>query len=174
MGPSLLARILPCFVLFFTGCGLPVSHIVRKKGPRPTMETNQTFHSVLQKFDAEASKRRGGMITTQSVAVVFGFPQHPKHVADCTIYENGLMAITVKENWWRQNPPSSQESLIFHELGHCLLGREEHDCTMMPDGTKKSLMHAEVVHGTHYMAHRERYLNELFNAPSHSPSASCN
>jgi hypothetical protein len=42
---------------------------------------------------------------------------------------------------WLSRTNNGKEALIFHELGHCLLGRIEHKTDTYLDGTPKSLMH---------------------------------
>ena len=173
---SLVLLFLGLFCLLLpAGCGLSNSHVVRKKGPRPQMRTDRVaFGHLVDEFERQGTKRRGIPMNTRHIPITFGHPENPRHQASCTIYRNDQRAIIIRRKWWDSASPSSRESLFNHELGHCYLGREEHDCTILPDGFKKSLMHEEIVSGDRYRARRDYYLDELFNASSHNPSRGCN
>lgn len=68
---------------------------------------------------------------------------------------------------------SRLEALIFHELGHCILGRE-YDPNLLPKGDRKSVMYPDdttvystcvyAIGGTCDKSNlRTYYVNELFN-----------
>ena len=80
---------------------------------------------------------------------------------------------------WLNN--SQKEALIFHELGHCFLGRS-HDETLLPNGDPKSMMVPDdisIYSGCIYALggdnscdktyRRGYYLDELFNADTPIP-----
>lgn len=64
-----------------------------------------------------------------------------------------------KGNWDTQNE-TTREMIIFHELGHCLLGRGH--VTDIERGVPKSLMHPGEFDWATYINRRVEYLNELF------------
>ena len=41
---------------------------------------------------------------------------------------------------WKSMPENNREALVFHELGHCLLGRLLHKDDLFNDGSPKSIM----------------------------------
>ena len=75
---------------------------------------------------------------------------------------------TTSLNWRHQD--HTREMLVFHELAHCLLGRE-HDDSMFPNGNYASMMRSDkgVVYGADSYK-RAYYLDELFN-PGQAPPA---
>ena len=54
-----------------------------------------------------------------------------------------------------------QESLIFHELGHCSLGRQ-HEEGFLASEVKKSMMSHNIVTSNSYRKYKEGYWEELF------------
>jgi len=65
------------------------------------------------------------------------------------------------------------ETLIFHEMGHCILGRE-HDQTLLPNGDPKSIMYPDDItlyapcsypigDSCNQLYKRDYYLDELFD-----------
>lgn len=57
-----------------------------------------------------------------------------------------------------------REQLMFHELGHCELGRP-HNNTVLDNGCPMSLMKSHGFHTDCYRRNKSYYLNELFTAP---------
>ena len=76
---------------------------------------------------------------------------------------------TTSENW--QAHEHSKETLIFHELGHCILNRQ-HTNSLLPNNNYKSIMKAsgEPVYAEFCLFKKDYYLTELFN-PSVDPPA---
>jgi hypothetical protein len=54
------------------------------------------------------------------------------------------------------------ESVLFHELGHCVLGRQHLNDSR--DNLPMSLMNKNAVPGSLYWSNREYYLDELFSS----------
>ena len=70
--------------------------------------------------------------------------------------------IIIDENVWNSSSDTEKEFLIFHELGHCILGRVHLDSTH-PDGRCISIMHSvSGVCRNEYETRRAEYLDELF------------
>jgi predicted DNA binding CopG/RHH family protein len=73
---------------------------------------------------------------------------------------------------WSDLSDASKEILIFHELGHGLLGRS-HDDTLLPSGLRKTLMYPTTqfyMYTEFTPALRSYYLDELFNVNTPTPS----
>lgn len=70
-------------------------------------------------------------------------------------------SITIVRSYWEAQLAEAQEILLFHELGHCALGRESH----VQYGSKRSLMIADptMIDRVDYANHRSEYLDELFD-----------
>jgi hypothetical protein len=71
---------------------------------------------------------------------------------------------------WQEWDDASKESLLFHELGHCVLHRAHRLDTvqMVPPGDtvattfSASLMNPTFVDGATHLQFKDYYLNELF------------
>jgi hypothetical protein len=64
---------------------------------------------------------------------------------------------------WGGGSDTFREMLAFHELGHCLLGRG-HKNTRTSNGRIESLMNSYIFDEKTYLANRDEYLRELFQA----------
>jgi hypothetical protein len=80
---------------------------------------------------------------------------------ECTMTMNGPV-VTISQNAVNTYDTESFEALMYHELGHCLLGRVHNPATES-NGNPVSIMYPAAVVGTVYYAARTQYLNELFN-----------
>lgn len=70
--------------------------------------------------------------------------------------------IDIDKSFWMQASESERETLIFHELGHCVLKRE-HNSKMNADNMPESIMYPSIIGGyTYYTQHTQEYYNELF------------
>lgn len=73
--------------------------------------------------------------------------------------------ITIDRAWWRRANSLQKEWVMYHELGHCVLGRG-HLNDLTARGTCVSIMHSGVgINCTAWYnsATRPRYLEELFS-----------
>jgi hypothetical protein len=69
--------------------------------------------------------------------------------------------IKIDPNRWQNLGPGSREELMFHELGHCVLGRPH--CDPPPGVSRLSIMDTYIGSDYDYLNNRQRYVNELFN-----------
>jgi hypothetical protein len=76
--------------------------------------------------------------------------------------------IHIDEEGWDEADDATRESLLFHEMGHCVLGQNHRNDSGNVDDSPTpiptSIMNATIVDGEIYDAHREYYLREFFNA----------
>jgi len=85
-------------------------------------------------------------------------------LGQCKSYSNGSKEIVIDQPYWDRVDEMEREYLVFHELGHCILGREHLDsrdasgiCTSIMqsgEGECKSI---------YDLANREELLEELFD-----------
>ena len=86
-------------------------------------------------------------------------------VGRCEQWETtGAKVIRIKKSRWGTVDEATRQSLTFHELGHCFLGRKHDDTTVNRGGLSQaaSLMSTEIVRGDVFTGHRDEYLSELF------------
>ena len=60
----------------------------------------------------------------------------------CSYDDNGDV-VSVDPTFWNKVLDYTREELMFHELGHCVLGLK-HNCSLKPDGTPVSVMYPYV------------------------------
>lgn len=98
---------------------------------------------------------------------IYGLPIHMSQflkrqtAGTCDMAGDKSLSITISQGWWQDAEDVERELLIFHELGHCLLGRA-HD-NRREGGVPDSLMFwnlSEVV--PYYRVNEEHYISELF------------
>lgn len=72
------------------------------------------------------------------------------HVAECYYLEANVV---VRKEFWDQATDLTREQLMFHELGHCVLGRQH---------TTYGIMHTPLLKDEYYKANRDKLIEELF------------
>jgi hypothetical protein len=94
----------------------------------------------------------------------------------------GQRTIIIKKDFlcWKGVPKQNQEALVFHELGHCLLGRSHRD-DLLPNKADASLMNSNsygpyqpciyAINGDecNRTPRRTYYIDELFNEKTSVP-----
>jgi hypothetical protein len=74
---------------------------------------------------------------------------------------NNERVVHINETEWNKLIDAGKEMLLYHELGHCILGLEHYD--KMKDEHPVSLMHAYDMDFVWYIQNREYYVKELFS-----------
>jgi hypothetical protein len=69
----------------------------------------------------------------------------------------GLKFVNLNEETWTERNEWANKATLFHELGHCILGRGHYI------GKDKSLMTAFIPATSTFKTYYEDYLDELFN-----------
>lgn len=76
--------------------------------------------------------------------------------------ETGMFRrVTIDPTYWKISSEDDRLALMYHELAHCLLGRD-HTEEKLADGRPASLMHPYLSDG--WERDREAYLTELFDS----------
>ncbi len=140
---------------FATGCG----------EDEPEIAIDPALQGILNDFAEEAASR-GLLVDYESLnltarlqtvtrAGVAGF---------CSSSEEGSREIVVDRNFWNFAVPIQQELVVFHELGHCILGRGHRD-DLDDMGNCVSIMHttADNCLDSFNSMTRSQYLDELFS-----------
>lgn len=73
-----------------------------------------------------------------------------------------LSVIVVNERYWARLSNYGKEALVFHEMGHCVLGRIKHIETTV-EQVPVSLMYPILLDPFVYKQNRDMYLKELFS-----------
>ncbi len=154
---------------FAASCGI-TNHFDKVKKPagyvRQFSTTDETFNAYIKKFEDHAKIKTGNVnYKLNDIPINFGDTENERFVGVCFTYSDGKKEVIIKADWWNKVPPSSRESLIFHELGHCALDRE-HNEDMIVNGKgeelRASIMHPSIVSAQAYSEYYDGYVHELF------------
>lgn len=143
-------------LLFLSSCALVVKDPVRVKGEFMERETLIYVKS----FEDNCNKE---------VKLSIHFANLGGYAAGvCTMLNYG--DIYVDYGWWQRNPNYfRREELLFHEFGHCVLGRnhddsylERYEGMFVYSFEQKSLMSSNLFYDdSQYLNNRDYYIKEL-------------
>jgi len=139
--------------------------------PHTTIRTYQDSALIpyVKRFKEEAQIRQVEL-DERPISVLFGSnigrsKDSNDTVGECSTRPNEIV-IVIDREYWNSVKEASREELMFHELGHGLLQRNEHCDTTMDAGDGKqqriSLMSAYMGDADDYLARRNQFLDELF------------
>lgn len=126
----------------------------------PAVYNQSEFGSYVTEFEA-LSQQSGNPIQVTDLMIQFGsLDSSSAERGECVVGE-GTPTITIDEDYWNSSDENTRKTLIFHELGHCVLHRE-HLTGISSGGYPLSLMNAYTVSGYVYEAETDYYNAELF------------
>lgn len=170
-------------VLFI--CCLMLAGCSNEDALDPTFEVPEALRFYVDAFYLEASKR-GVNLEQDNLLVRYGALSEEALCGHCnsTNVFNSLQKIVTisnERNLQCWNNKETLEALIFHELGHCLLGRD-HNNLLLPNGDPVSLMIQNSINqytscvyqfgdddSCNFTFKRDYYLDELFNPQTPAP-----
>ncbi len=85
-------------------------------------------------------------------------------IGQCVSYSNEHQEILISEDFWNSATELNKEFLVFHELGHCILGRS-HDDSTDNSGRCISIMNSgsSRCRDLYNSTSRSDFIDELFN-----------
>jgi len=140
----------------------------------------QELEPYVQKFISEAKSRGRDIVINNLIIQYENSPSFPYCAASNVISSGNDVQKIVTVNGhacWQNN--AQLETLIFHELGHCILGRD-HDMSLLPKGDAKSIMYTgdltmyspcvyALGDSCNKLYRRTYYIDELFNPSTPVP-----
>lgn len=83
----------------------------------------------------------------------------------CSTNGHDLRHITIDESFWNQASHLLKEMVVFHELGHCILGRG-HEESAFPNGICRSIMRSGLgsCRDAYIPQNRDYFIQELFSS----------
>lgn len=83
----------------------------------------------------------------------------------CSTNGHDLRHITIDQNFWNQAPHLLKEMIVFHELGHCVLGRG-HEESAFSNGICRSIMRSGLgsCRDAYIPENRDYFIEELFSS----------
>ena len=113
---------------------------------------------LLRQFKADAADHGLSVnLSRVRVGLVGGFRE--KTLGQCNFNTQGVELLA---SWWRRASDICQEQLLYHELGHCVLGRNHLNSRRGPQGFPTSIMKKSIFRCSVYGLYRDYYLRELF------------
>lgn len=150
---------------------------------KPVYDVPDDWQPYLDRFKAEAAAR-GRTIDITNLIIRNDDELDESHCGECntlSLDPNVQKVIGVNPNtvcWFTEE---AKEAFIFHELGHCVLGRD-HDSSTLPGGSPKTIMIPNdliLYEGCQYPIdgdgscdhryRREYYIDELFDPSTPVP-----
>ncbi len=117
----------------------------------------------IENFQLEAEIRGFSYQIHEDVTFEFGNLEQEGAAGQCQYHSNQTNLIIIDENFWQRASNNLREMVVFHELGHCVLGRG-HDESKDNEGYCLSIMRSGLgdCRDQYNLSTREEYLDELF------------
>jgi hypothetical protein len=97
---------------------------------------------LFEKFENEGKKRGVEIdLIKEGITGEIGMTENPLWVGQCTHNVNEPNHVIINLNFWNSADDLKKEKIVFHELGHCYLGKGHNDAAH-EDGTCISIMRA--------------------------------
>lgn len=130
----------------------------------PAISVEVAFQAYFDRFEAEGALRGLDInLAATPIGAVFSEELAAGQAGLCTQYTSGISRIEIRPAAWSAANDLEREHLIFHELGHCYLGRA-HDDAKDAAGFCLSIMQSGSGDCRYNYRNRTRaaYLDELF------------
>lgn len=158
-------------ILLLSSCVKDVDIVTNDEIPAPAVQT-RSYQNVdpelwtfFERFEKEAALRGVRIDLNQSrisgeIAGLGG----DRVAGQCTYHSAIPNHITIDDSFWEDATDLVKEMVIFHELGHCELGRDHRE-TQSRNGLCLSIMRsgADGCRDNYRMITRSDYLDELFD-----------
>lgn len=121
-----------------------------------------TLTGSLNQFVAEG-KARGVVVRPDAVSLVF-VVSLPGMAAGRCFPNRSPRLIEVSKEIWDDSfyTDDTRRQLVFHELGHCLLGIREHTLNLASDVFSVGIMESSLIPYERYHGHEAEWLDRLF------------
>ena len=154
-------------LILSTSCGQILNDVLKKKNEsRKNNTSNSIFSSYIEDFESTAKRVYGASsFSIGDIPVNFGDTTNDEFDGVCIEYSGGKKEVIVKESWWNSADSLQRKQMIFHELGHCRLGREHNSETIQTgagETVKISIMNPVIPASYHYRRYQSGYDEELF------------
>lgn len=143
---------------------LPLILLISACGQAPKFSVDPALEPYVISFYSEASNK-GKHIQHYSLVVTMdtkGDLQSKGYAGICHLKQGEHPWVEINQVYWNSADTQHRQQVVYHELGHCLLGRA-HKSNRSIDGTIKSLMFPDTSLNTNMLIkYHEEYVNELF------------
>lgn len=115
---------------------------------------------LIEQFKAEAAAH-GHSLIIENLVVQFSDALPLWEPGSCTTSSSTPLINLNRIFWFESSTAAQREEVVYHELGHCVLGRPHLDLYL--NGVSVSLMSTELLPESWYTNNRAYYIFELFN-----------
>ena len=124
---------------------------------------NEEFQYYFDRFE-QAAAERGLNLDIEDLTAHITIISEQNVAGVCETAQNGDRTIRVDDQFWYASDEWGREFVIFHELGHCVLGRGHTD-DADAQGNCQSIMQSGLsdCNMPYNASTREAYLDELFD-----------
>lgn len=119
------------------------------------------FGDYVAQFQQQGADQ-GYSVDIKDLIVKFGAMSNPLERGYCETGSDMTPTIVVDETYWDQADEGARQSLLFHELGHCVLDRL-HLSGVTTDGAPLSVMNPYTIPANVYDYNHDYYMHELFS-----------
>lgn len=160
-------------LILSTSCGQLLNDVLKRKSEsRKNSTSNSVFSTYIAEFESTAKSVYGASsFSIGDIPVNFGDTTNDSFDGVCIEYSGGQKEVIVKESWWKTADTLQKKQMIFHELGHCRLGREHNSETIQSgsgETIKISIMNPVIPASYHYQRYQSGYDQELFTTDKSS------
>ncbi len=126
-------------------------------GREKKVEIDPQFSGYVEGFKTAS----GNTVTIDDLIIQFGDTENPRARGICRVADDSTPTIIVNQTTWEAISEAEREELIFHEMGHCVLGRKHHARTRT-SGAPESIMYPFSLTAHEYESEKQYYHDELF------------
>lgn len=146
-------------VIYFSILLGSISYLVYLNNAIEPRWTHGEFDTFLERF-SNHSESYGKRVDASHIFFITFKEDRKKYIGVCH-YASIVPVIEINRSYWKTASMWDRESLVFHELGHCLLQRK-HRNDLLSDGCPVSIMHEYFELGECLPKHHREYIRELF------------
>lgn len=152
-------KVIPFMLILLVSCGKnPFMkdhfHNPENRDPRTNTTTNAVFQPYIEDFEYDYDQYIGDI--PMNFADLEG-----NRVGVCYTWSSGHAEIEIDRTFWADATELERKAVVYHELGHCELGRDHFD-EMKEDGCAASIMNWILVRDSCMDIHLDDYIEELF------------
>lgn len=122
-------------------------------------EVPKELQHFVTEFEQAAIDYNHTKIYIDNLVIVYK-PLEPLTNAKC-YFNLSPPKIVLNIDTWADNTTTAQRLIIYHELGHCILGYGHRDFDV--SFGQGSIMNTYLLQDSYYLEHVDYYLNELFH-----------
>lgn len=126
----------------------------------PTVSVEPQFQPLVESFKTEA-KAQGTPVEISDLIVESTTDLTVQTMGECIQGGGNSPTIQIAQSYWDSLQSDGQQELLFHELGHCVLGRAHTEAN--EQGIPTSMMNPIFLGTGLFDANRAQYLYELFH-----------